>query len=104
MLPVATQRSFALPTAATASRLSRGTSHRPAWTRARPAGQHVAGDSRSSGGPREGPGHDSDHELRHPGYLSRLSRHSAHRHLRGVAGMYRGKPLAPAEHAVHFAA
>jgi integrase len=34
----------------------------------------------------------------------RSYRHSANRHLLGVAGMSRGKPLAPAEHAVHFAA
>jgi len=34
----------------------------------------------------------------------RSYRHSANRHLLGVAGMHKGKPLAPAEHAVHFAA
>jgi integrase len=34
----------------------------------------------------------------------RSYRHSANRHLLGVAGMCRGKPLAPAEHAVRFAA
>ncbi len=32
----------------------------------------------------------------------RSYRHSANRHLLGVAGMYRGKPLAPAEHAVQL--
>jgi len=34
----------------------------------------------------------------------RSYRHSANRHLLGVAGMSRGKPLAPARHAVDFAA
>lgn len=34
----------------------------------------------------------------------RSYRHSANRRLLGIAGMSRGKPLAPAEHAVHFAA
>lgn len=34
----------------------------------------------------------------------RSYRHSANRHLLGVAGMSRGKPLAPAGHAVDFAA
>lgn len=34
----------------------------------------------------------------------RSYRHSANRHLLGIAGMTRGKPLAPAEHAVRFVA
>jgi integrase len=34
----------------------------------------------------------------------RTYRQDANRHLLGVAGVTRGKPLAPAEHAVHFAA
>lgn len=34
----------------------------------------------------------------------RSYRHAANRHLLGAAGMYRGKPLEPAEHAVRFAA